>query len=171
MLRWLSIFGVLIVSLPAFGRDRAHVSEPINQFEIGRRTFYDFGPPFDFYEIYLVSAKAEASSVERITLTPPGGSCMQPAKIETAAVSVNEPLEALLDGENPCIIPEKDVRRELKRCKKCLVSSGAVTTMQLQCGTQDRVIRSNVLDKDWEGLSTRRCRSGSQRRRNRRWAL
>jgi len=74
---------------------------------------------------------------------------MQPAKVETAAVSVSESVEGLLAGENPCMILEKDLRREMKRCKKCLVFSGAVTTMQIHCGTQDRVIRSNVLDKDW----------------------
>lgn len=148
MLRRVAICAVLFLSFPVLGRGQAPASQPISEFEIGRHTFVDFGPPLDFYEIYLVRAKAAGSSVERITVTPPGGSCMQPAKVETAVVSLNESVEGLLDGKNPCLIPEKNLRRELKRCKKCLVFSGAVTNMRVQCGNQDLVIRSHVLDKD-----------------------
>jgi len=147
--RWISIFAVLIFSLPALGRDKPRESQPINQFKIGRRTFFDFGPPFDFYEIYLIRTDGQSSAVERITLTPHGGSCMVPAKFERTAALVREPIVSLLEGKNPCAIPEKELRREMKRCKKCLVFSGAVTTMEVQCGPQDRVIRSLVLDKDW----------------------
>jgi TonB family protein len=46
------------------------------------------------------------------------------------------------------MIPEKDLRKELKRCKKCLVFSGADVTMQLQCGIQSHRIRMDILDRD-----------------------
>lgn len=54
----------------------------------------------------------------------------------------------MLAGLNPCTIPEKELRRELKRCKNCIVFSGANVAMQVQCGTQTRVIRSDILDRD-----------------------
>ena len=36
----------------------------------------------------------------------------------------------------------------MKRCKKCLVFSGANIAMQVQCGSKTRVIRSDILDRD-----------------------
>jgi hypothetical protein len=138
---------LLSLSVPLLGRGQ-RATKPIVEFVIGRRTFFDFGPPFNFYEIYLVRASEHGSSVDRITLTPPGDSCMQVAKVETASASLSDPIEELLGGKNPCTIPEKKLLREMKRCKKCLVFSGAVTNMQLQCNGQTRVIRSQVLDRD-----------------------
>jgi periplasmic protein TonB len=40
------------------------------------------------------------------------------------------------------------LRSELKRCKNCLAFSGANVAMQVQCGTEIRIIRSDILDKD-----------------------
>jgi TonB family protein len=146
------IFRVLVVMLSflsaPFLDAQQLMSKPVTEFVIGRRSFFDFGPPFDFYEIYLVRASEQGSSIDRITLTPPGDSCMQVATVETASASLSDSIEMLLGGKNPCAISEKDLRRELKRCKKCLVFSGAVTNMQLQCGGQTRMIRSQVLDRD-----------------------
>jgi TonB family protein len=134
-----------VVSL-AFAR-KPGIPQP-TQFVVARHTFVDFGPPLDFYELYLVQPTTGGSSIERITLTPPGGSCMQPAKVETATVMVGESPQDLLGQSNPCAIPEKEIARELKRCKECLVFSGANVTMQTQCKGQSRIIRANVLDKD-----------------------
>jgi hypothetical protein len=53
-----------------------------------------------------------------------------------------------LGGVNPCTIPEKELRREVKRCKKCLVFSGADVTMQLECRGKLRSIRMDILDRD-----------------------
>ncbi len=117
------------------------------QFEIGRRTFFDFGPPFDYYEVLVVRPTEHGSSIERITLTP-GYTCT-PAKVEIASASMKESVSDLLDGANPCTIPEKELRRELKRCKKCLVFSGADVAMQVQCGAQSRIVRADIRDKDW----------------------
>ena len=120
-----------------------------SQFEIGRRTFFDFGPPFDFYEIFIVRPYANGTSVERITLTPAAQECVVPAKVERAYGSIPESASALLGAENPCAIPEKALRHELKRCKKCLVFSGSDVVMRDQCGSETRLIHTNVLEKDW----------------------
>lgn len=37
---------------------------------IGIYTFFDFGPPFDFYEIMIVRPAENGVSIERMTLTP-----------------------------------------------------------------------------------------------------
>jgi TonB family protein len=134
-----------VVSL-AFAR-KSDIPQP-SQFVIARHTFVDFGPPLDFYELYLVRPITGGSSIERITLTPPGGSCMQPAKVETAAATLNESPQALLGQSNPCAIPDKELAREVKRCKNCLVFSGANVAVQVQCETRSRIIRANVLDRD-----------------------
>ncbi|MGA3177916.1 MAG: energy transducer TonB [Candidatus Acidiferrum sp.] len=132
----------------ALGQE-AHVNsiQP-NGFEIARRTFFDFGPPFDYYELFLVRPTSSGSSVERILLTPPSDSCSSSAKLETASKSLSESVGALLGQSNPCNIPEKELRRELKRCKHCMVFSGAIVVMQVQCGSHTRLIRADILDKD-----------------------
>jgi len=119
-----------------------------NQFEMAQHTFFDFGPPSDFYELFFVRPTASGTSIERITLTPAGNACTQPATVETRSASIGESIATLLGGTNPCAIPEKELHRELKRCKKCLVFSGANVAMQVQCGSQARAIRSDILDRD-----------------------
>jgi hypothetical protein len=126
-------------------------SDPVpfpEQFEIGRRTFFDFGPPFDFYEVFIVHAKSEGSSVERILLTPPGDACYAPAKMELSSALLSDSPARLLGKTNPCSIPEKEVHRELKRCRHCLQFSGANVTMRVPCGKNSRLIRSEILDRD-----------------------
>jgi len=128
-------------------QDRHQASSP-DQFVIGRHTFIDVGPPNDFYELVLVRPTSNGSSIERITLTPATDECFQPAKVEVAAGSLAESVAALLGKTNPCSIPEKELRRERKRCKKCLVFSGANIAMQVQCGAHTRIVRADILDKD-----------------------
>jgi TonB family protein len=126
-----------------------HAASPLpDQFVIGRHTFIDVGPPNDYYELLLVRPTPNGTSIERILLTPAGDACIQPAKIEVASASLKDSVATLLGKTNPCTIPEKELRRELKRCKKCLVFSGANVAMQVQCGNQTRIIRSDILDKD-----------------------
>ena len=117
-------------------------------FEIGRHTFFDFGPPTDFYEVFLVRPRPSGASVERITLTPAADACTQPAKVEVAAGVLGESVAELLGKTNPCSIPEKELRREQKRCKKCTVFSGANVAMQVQCGSSSRIVRADILDRD-----------------------
>ncbi len=71
-----------------------------------------------------------------------------PAKVEVASTTLKESVTSLLDGTNPCAIPEKDLTKELKRRKHYLVFSGVNVAMQFQCGNQERIIRSDILDRD-----------------------
>jgi hypothetical protein len=139
---------VLILSYPALAQKARRAPPTPTEFEIGRRTFFDFGPPFNYYEILVVRPVAEGTSVERIMLTPPGIKCVVPAKVEIATASLKESVASLLKT-NPCAIPEKELRRERKRCKKCLTFSGAEVTMQVKCGSERRLLRSSVLERDW----------------------
>jgi TonB family protein len=139
---------VLVFSSLALPKDRRPTPPIPSQFAVGRHTFFDFGPPNDFYELFLVRPSANGTAVERITLTPAADSCFQPASIEVVTGSIAEIPAALLGMRNPCAIPEKELRRERKRCKKCLVFSGAHVVMQVQCGAQTRTIRSDILDRD-----------------------
>src|SRR5277367_3290770 len=142
------VCSVLILCGTSSPQDRRSDSPLPDEFAIGRHTFIDVGPPNDYYEVLLVRPAPNGTSIERILLTPAGDACIQPAKIELASASVKESVAALLGNTNPCTIPEKELRRELKRCKKCLVFSGATVVIQVQCGSQTRLIRADVLDKD-----------------------
>jgi len=148
-MRWhILICALLTLCVPALPSDHRPAPPLPGQFEIARHTFIDVGPPNDFYELFLVRPTTDGTSIERITLTPAGDACTQPTTIDTRTASITEPVAALLGGTNPCTIPEKELHRELKRCKKCLVFSGANVTMQVRCGSQIRTIRSDILDKD-----------------------
>ena len=132
----------------AFPQDRKSSPELPSKFQIGRHTFMDIGPPFDFYELFTVRSAPSGTSIEKITLTPAGIECVSPAKIKVASVSITESISSVLESKNPCTIPEKQLRRELKRRKKGLVFSGADVVMQVQCGNQTRLIRADILDRD-----------------------
>jgi hypothetical protein len=140
---------ILVLTTHGAAKDRHTVPVQPNQFEIGRRTFFDFGPPFNYYELFIGRAAASGASIERIIVTPPGNVCLAPAKVEIARASIDESPQSLLASKNLCSIPEKEVQRELKRCKHCSVFSGANVVMRVQCGTQTRLIRSDILDRDW----------------------
>jgi TonB family protein len=119
-----------------------------DRFLIGRHTFIDVGPPNDFYELFLVTPNANGALIDKVTLTPATDACFLPAKVEITSASLAESPAKLLATANPCTIPEKELRRELKRCKGCLVFSGANVAMQVQCGAELRIVRSDILDKD-----------------------
>jgi hypothetical protein len=119
-----------------------------DRFLIGRRTFFDFGPPFEFFEIISVRTTGGGTLVERIQVTPPGLSWIQPATVEVVAKPFEASVPELLGKTNPCSIPEKELRRELKRCNRCPVYSGADVAMEVECGGQRRRIRMGILDRD-----------------------
>lgn len=119
-----------------------------NRFIVGRQTFTDVGPPNDFYELFLVTPNESGALIEKVTLTPATDACFLPAKVEIASASVFQTPAVLLGAINPCTISEKELRSELKRCKNCLLFSGANVAMQVQCGAEIRTIRSDILDKD-----------------------
>jgi TonB family protein len=119
-----------------------------DQIILGRNYFIDIGPPFDSYEVISLRSTASGLQIERVTLSPPGDACLQPASAETSTATISQSMDELLGHVNPCSIPEKDLKREIKRCKHCLVFSGANVTMELQCGAQNRKIRMDILDRD-----------------------
>jgi hypothetical protein len=131
------IFCALLISgSAAFGQTRSAASPPPHQFEIGHRTFCDFGTLSDDYELFVVHPTVNGASIERIMLTPPVDSCTRRAKLEVASAAINESIASLLGSTNPCAIPEKEVHRELRRCKNCLVFSGADVAIEVECGSQ-----------------------------------
>ena len=115
---------------------------------VGRHTFMDFGPPFDYYEIILVRPDASGLLIRRILLTPAGAACVQPATVEVSRAHISESISYVLENKNPCAISARRLRREQKRCKRCLVFSGANIAMQAKCGLNERIIRADILDRD-----------------------
>src|SRR5580704_10888329 len=96
------ICAVLLLCTPALS-DKTHDGLALpTQFELGRHTFIDFGPPTDFYELFIVRPNGKAASVNRIMLTPPADLCIAPAKLETASAMINQTPAALLSATNPC---------------------------------------------------------------------
>jgi hypothetical protein len=120
----------------------------LDSFIIGRHTFIDVGPPHDFYELLLVTPNADGALIDKVTLTPAVDVCFLPARVGITSTTIAESPAKLLGAANPCKIPERELRSELKRCKNCLVFSGANVAMQVQCGAEMRIIRSDILDKD-----------------------
>jgi hypothetical protein len=143
-----AISSLLLLSCFAFGKDRGQNVPMPSEFEIGRHTFFDFGPPFHYYEVILVRPGESGTRVERVTLTPEADACTRPAQIESASGSLKQSVAELLNGVNPCAIPEKQLRHERKRCKHCSIFSGANVSMRVKCGSTTRILRSDVLDRD-----------------------
>jgi TonB family protein len=146
-MRILICCAALLASISALAVDHQSTS-PVVQFELGRHTHFDFGPPFDYYEVFLVRPVPNGTSIERIILAPPGNACTKPATVEIASTTVNKPVAAFLGKTDPCAIPEEKISREAKRCKDCLIFSSASIAVQAQCGSQPRTVRFSVLDKD-----------------------
>lgn len=115
---------------------------------IARDEFWDFGPPLDYYDLIQIKSVADGLALDQVLITPHGQACLQPARVEERTVGVQKTMSELLGGRNPCAIPEKDLHRELKRCRHCPVFSGVNVTMQASCGGRERQIRMDVLDRD-----------------------
>jgi Gram-negative bacterial TonB protein C-terminal len=115
---------------------------------IARDTFWDIGPPFSYYDLIRITKTSQGLSLDQALVTPHGQGCLQPATVEERSVVLQKTMPDLLEGRNPCAIPEKDLHREIKRCKKCLVFSGVNVTMQATCSGKDRQLQMNILDRD-----------------------
>lgn len=142
---WVFVLGCVCT---AFAQDSRTLRSLPDRFLIARHTVIDVGPPNDFYEIISVIGTARGTSVERVTLTPAGDACVEPATVKMAGSTIPDPISVLLEGRNPCAIPDKALRNELKLRKQGLVFSGAEISMQVQCGGKERIIRADVLDRD-----------------------
>jgi TonB family protein len=115
---------------------------------IARDTFWDMGPPFDYYDLIQIKKTADGLSLDQVLVTPHGMACLQPATVEERSAVLHNTMSELLEGKNPCAIPDKDLHREIKRCKKCPVFSGVNVTMQASCNGKDRQLQMNILDRD-----------------------
>jgi TonB family protein len=146
--RWLLIASLLFCC-PTFAQDKSNSAGLLQGFEVSLHTYFDFGPPFDFYQLYSVRPTVSGTFVERITLTPTVNQCLDAGTAKVESGTMTTPLEELLAGVSPCSISEKKLRREVKRCKHCLVFSGAEITMRVKCGSRMRIINVRVLDRDW----------------------
>lgn len=143
----------ILLCVSATGKKVKKSVERPTQFEMGVLTFFDFGPPFQYYGLYVVQPAEDGARIERMILTPEGDKCFAPAKIEKATATVHETVDQLLGARNPCEIPEKELKRELKRCKHCTTFSGANVTMQVSCSGETRLIRSDILDRGMFGAA------------------
>src|ERR1700722_1014544 len=142
------ILALLIVGVPVPGQKHRPAPPMPDHFVIARDTFFDFGPPFHYLELFFIVPTTNGSSIKRILLTPQADACAEPATVESHSALIQESPAALLGSTNPCTIPERELTRELKRSKHHLVFSGANVVMQVQCGDQTRLIRSDILDRD-----------------------
>ena len=147
ILRFLGL-AVLVALTPSMAG--AQVTRPgfPSQVLITRHTFFDFGPPFDFYEVLSLQDEGSSTRVERILVTPAGNACIQPPAVEAKVVNIGKPLVEIMQRKNPCDIPEKALRQERKRCKHCLNFSGVNVSLSVSCQKGDRQIRADILDKD-----------------------
>ena len=115
---------------------------------IARDTFWDMGPPLDYYDLIQITKTTDGLSLDQVLVTPHGQACLQPATVDERSAVLHKTMSELLDGRNPCAIPDKDLHREIKRCKHCLVFSGVHLMMQATCGGKDRQLQMNILDRD-----------------------
>lgn len=143
----LALYMLLIGSAPAF--TQSHKSDLPHSLVIARETYFDVGPPFNFYEVLTVDESKDGLAVERAILSPPGDACFQPPTVEIQSAKLQTSMASLLRDKNPCDIPEKVLNKEAKRCKHCLNFAGSNVTMHVSCQGKDRQIKTNVLEKDW----------------------
>jgi hypothetical protein len=118
-------------------------------FVLGVDTYFDFGPPFHYYEIFVVTPAPQGAKVGKFTLMPPAHKCYAPEKTEYVENTTSLSLNELLAGVDPCKIPEKDLKKEQKRKTKESNFSGAIVAMQVTCGGAARTIQTKVLERDW----------------------
>jgi hypothetical protein len=139
---------LLCVAVVARGQD-APKSTGGQGFVLGVNTYFDFGPPFNNYEIFIVSPAPAGSKVERFLLTPAANKCYAPEKTEYVQKTTSQTVTDLLSGVDPCKISEKALKAERKRRHRELNFSGAHVSLQASCGGETRTIETSVLQRDW----------------------
>src|SRR5579871_6886232 len=80
---------------------QAPAATPLQELAIGRDTFFDFGPPNHYFDIFILRRDNSGTLVQKISLTPEVSKCTAPAKTEFVQKSLPESLEQLLDGKDP----------------------------------------------------------------------
>ena len=143
--------GLAVVFLASRGIAQTSGSPIPSHLTIARHTFFDFGPPNDYFEIIDVAPAGNALSVQRALITPPGIACLQSPKVELSSGVLHDNMQELLQSRNPCSVSERQLARERARCKKCMVFSGVDVTMQVSCAGEERRLRMDILDRDLFG--------------------
>lgn len=148
-MRVIAVLGISVVVTATCLAQKRNAPEPFpNEIVIARNSFIDVGPPFNYYDLTFLRSLGQTTDVERVSLTPPSDACYPRAEIETAHVSINQSLSDLLERVNPCAIPERALKAEIKRRNRGLVFSGMNISIQVQCSAKTRVIRADILDRD-----------------------
>lgn len=141
---------VLLIRGTCVAQEHGNPAKFPSEVVIARDSFIDIGPPFNYYDLTFLRAEGETMDVERVSLNPPADACYPRAEIKTAHVVLHESLPSVMQFTNPCDIPEKALKAELKRRHKRghLVFSGMNVTIEVQCAAGLRTIRADILDRD-----------------------
>jgi TonB family protein len=139
---------LLSLAATAVGQE-AGKSIEASGFVVGVDTYFDFGPPLNYYEIFIVIPTQEGAKVEKFTLTPLAHKCYAPEKTEYVEKTTTLTVKELLAGEDPCAIREKDLKKEQTQKKHELNFSGANISLQVSRGGATRTIKTEVLERDW----------------------
>ena len=150
MRRAVQTSGILLLACIAAAAQKHGPPSP-DSLEIARDAFWDIGPPFSYYDLIQITKTDDGVTLDQVLVTPHGDACFQPAKVEERKAVLRESMSDLLNGRDPCAIPEKELNREAKRCKNCQVFSGVNVTMQASCGGKERQLRMDILDRDIYG--------------------
>jgi len=145
----------VLVSVLAFaccsaclGQSRKAEQPLPSEIAVGRDSFIDIGPPFNYYDLTILRQSGEKTEVVRVSLTPPADTCYPRVEIQVAHATLNEPFVAAIGRKNPCAIPERKLKSERKRRKQGTVFSGMNLAMQVRCVDNIRILRAGVLDRD-----------------------
>jgi hypothetical protein len=76
---------------------------------IARDTFWDMGPPNEYYDLIQIAKTSDGLALDQVLITPHGQACLQPATVEERSLVLHKTMSELLEGKNPCAIPEKDL--------------------------------------------------------------
>lgn len=141
----LAVFGLTATCVA----QRYEGQEPLpSEIVIGRNSFMDIDPPFNYYDLTILRSAGKKTEVERISLTPPSDTCYPRVEIRVAHLILDEALFHILEETNPCLTPEKKLRDELKRRKRGSIFSGMNVAIQVECARGMRMLRSDILDRD-----------------------
>jgi TonB family protein len=115
---------------------------------IGRHSFIDIGPPFDFYDVERIRRDGSAVLIEKVAMTPDPQMCFRSATVSVVRKKMIIKYEELLGGINPCDLSPKQAKRESKRKKHTLSFAGENSKVQYQCGEETRILTVNVHESD-----------------------
>ncbi len=129
-----------------FSSFSVEAQDPGHEVIVGNASYFDFGPPFSFYNVYVLRPDGQNTSIDLLSLTPPANQCNAQTTFEHSQVVAHKTLASLLEHD-PCTITDKQILKESKR-KRGLQFSGAVLSMRLSCSGKERIIPMQFLEED-----------------------